>query len=162
MCRTLACALLLLCSVACRAHSQRTTRFGVLTAVLDQRKAIYEQNLVIDGCSITRMLDSVTTEVGTLGPAFANSVRGTAGNCMRQEDLPAGSARVLSGIRLVRGAHGFFPDIGTADAKEYLTLMVRIENRRSRSFVVEEWVIKPLEGGRLSVIAVRVGIGHNQ
>ena len=148
----------LFAAFGCAAAQPGPTRLGVITAVLEMRRSLYAQPVIIDGCSIARMVDSVTKTTGSIGSEFSNFVRGAQGSCLPR-DAEVGPY-VLEAYRLTRGVE-FLPDIEPAEAKSFLKLLVKVENRLSRQFAYEEWALKQLSDGAFVVLGVRTSIGHD-
>jgi hypothetical protein len=131
------------------------TRLRLLSAAIEDRGSMFEQRVLIDGCSIKSAIDSVTSGIGAPDSLLSALGGNPEGNCQR---IPHGSNlnTIVKLVAISRGPSGVIPPGLPPDAYEGLyTVALRVV-RRSGFFQDEQWVLRPLRGGRIRAVAMRV------
>jgi hypothetical protein len=135
------------------------TRAQLLSFVLQQRTLLYDQKVLVDGCSLKTAHDSVTSGIGRPDSLLLAIGGNPDGNCTRL--LPGQTPNTVVSLAAVfRGASGVLPSGLPPDAYEGLyTVLIRVTRTGGR-FMNEEWAVRPLRNGALMIVGMRLaGIG---
>jgi hypothetical protein len=143
---------------ACARAQTPLTRLGLVSSVVEARRQYFEQPVILDGCSLATMIDSISSGMGALDPAFASLVQGTSGRCLDRADLPGPQIpRVLSFMLAIRaGAEMADPRMAAADRERVFSVLLVVQNPNNQTSHTEQWVLQPSPDGKLAVVAVRI------
>jgi hypothetical protein len=135
------------------------TRSQLLSFVLRQRTFLYEQKILVDGCSLRTAHDSVTSGIGVPDSILAAWGGNPAGNCTRL--LPGQTLNTIVYLAAIfRGRSGVLPEGLPPDTYEGLYTVLLHVTRNGNRFMNEEWAVRPFKNGNLMIVGMRLtGIG---
>jgi hypothetical protein len=154
-------ALCLLFAVAATASAQSApTRAEIVEAVVNHRLSAYGQDLLVDGCSLSTAVDSVSRSVGTLTGALSRTVRGAPGRCALSDSVPGDPVHIAKVLWISSSRLEFLSDLDDDTRRTTFSLQMQVTNRRSSAFTLEEWGLRITRGGSIAVLGVRTVFGH--
>lgn len=135
------------------------TRLGLISTVLRERMKMFNQPVLLNGCSMEMMVDSVTRSMGSLDSAFTPFVRGRGEQCPKGNfEVGGGPIYVMSFYRIDPGPGDIIsPDLFPAMFRTgWVRVLLKVFNIRTTETHEEEWVLGPHVDGRYMVLSMRV------